>query len=75
MRCPKVLITVRSELLASHPDYRRHFIPVESQNKERDEEDEAAIQKLFKKWSGGRAMTDEEMEHVREALKQVPHDA
>ena len=34
---PKVLITVRSELLSGVPGYRSHFLPFESQNEERNE--------------------------------------
>ena len=41
LRYPKVLITVRSELLSGDPSYRSHFLPLESQNKDKDEEREA----------------------------------
>ena len=40
-RYPKVLITVRSELLSSEPNYRSNFVPLEGQNKDKDEEREA----------------------------------
>ena len=40
-RYPKVLITVRSELLSSDPGYRSHFLPLESQNEDKNEEHEA----------------------------------
>ena len=35
---PKVLITVRSELLSSDPNYRSHFLPLESQNQDKDQD-------------------------------------
>jgi hypothetical protein len=38
---PKVLITVRSELLSGKGDYKRYFLPLESQNKDKDEDHEA----------------------------------
>ena len=38
---PKVLIMVKSELLFGNGDYTRHFLPLESQNKDKDEEREA----------------------------------
>ena len=41
LRYPKVLITVRSELLSGYPGYRSHFLPVEGQNDKKDEEVEA----------------------------------
>ena len=34
---PKVLITVRSELLSGRPDYQNSFLPIESQDNEKDE--------------------------------------
>ena len=37
---PKVLITVRSELLSGTPGYRSHFLPFESQHDGKDEENE-----------------------------------
>ena len=37
---PKVLITVRSELLSGAPGYRSHFLPFESQNQDKNEEHE-----------------------------------
>ena len=36
-----MLITVRSELLSGTPGYRSHFLPLESQNKNKEEEREA----------------------------------
>ena len=38
---PKVLITVRSELLSSNKEYRRSFLPVEPHDTDKDEEHEA----------------------------------
>ena len=38
---PKVLITVRSEDLSGQPDYRRSFLPLESQNEDRNDEKKA----------------------------------
>ena len=35
---PKVLITVRSELLSGTPGYRSHFLPFESQNQDKNGE-------------------------------------
>ena len=40
-RYPKVLITVRSEQLSGHENYRDHFLPLESQNVDKDEQSEA----------------------------------
>ena len=37
---PKVLITVRSELLSGTPGYRSHFLPFESQNQDKNAEHE-----------------------------------
>ena len=37
---PKVLITVRSELLSGTPGYRSHFLPFESQNQDKNGEHE-----------------------------------
>lgn len=34
---PKVLITVRSELLSGRPDYQTSFLPIECQNEDKDE--------------------------------------
>ena len=41
---PKVLITVRSELLSGTPGYRSHFLPLESQNQDKDEEHEDPLE-------------------------------
>ena len=37
-RYPKVLITVRSEQLSGYENYREHFLPFESQNKDKNEQ-------------------------------------
>ena len=39
-RYPKVLITVRSEQLSGHENYREHFLPFESQNEDKNEQSE-----------------------------------
>ena len=39
-RYPKVLITVRSEQLSGHDNYRDHFLPFESQNVDKNEQRE-----------------------------------
>ena len=38
---PKVIITTRSELLSRDPNYVRSFLPLELENKTKDEESEA----------------------------------